>query len=425
MRQFFTQYKSSLAGMLVCYTTLLVLATTGMIAAARLPHEAIEANCQTSIEQLIERGDAPEILNCPLLRIDTFTDMIMLNIAYSMGRSTPVESAMRCSFYTDDEMDVFKTSAQLTASDTNATGSYFLDYGRYWHGYQLILRPLLSITTHDVICRWISFLHCCLLLMVLTLVWRRCTPATAVCLLLSLSAVAFPMSFLCLQFSTCFLLMYAGAIAVTAFRLTTRNALYVFFVLGAATSFFDLLTTPQLTLGIPLALYLLADRTKMTVRHVFLFTICWASGYALMWLGKLPVAWALTGDNIAGEFITSAFVRSSAGVYSLFDLVASKIGTNAVTPLTASIAVGILGLIFVGLWLWRRLMPTSARFGSRYSLLLIAMTTPCWYMLMLQHSIIHYWFTWRAQAVTIFCILIYCLERRHIYVAPKQQAKHT
>lgn len=47
-------------------------------------------------------------------------------------------------------------------------------------------------------------------------------------------------------------------------RLTesAQHALYLFFVLGALTSFFDLLTTPTITLGLPLAILLLKTKIK-------------------------------------------------------------------------------------------------------------------------------------------------------------------
>ncbi len=421
--KYIVQYRRLLGGMLACYGILLFTATACMIAAARLPHDAIAQNCSISVNQLQRRGDGAEVAGCPLLRFDTFTDMIMLNVACSMTSQTPVASAMRCRFFTNEAKDVFATTPLLVAERFDHPDCYFLDYGRYWHGYLMTLRPLLAFFTYNEICLINLCAHVILLLLSLILVWTRCSSRAAVCLLMALTFAAFPMAFFCLQFSTCFLLMYAGTVAVLARRLTTRQAAYIFFVIGAATSFFDLLTTPQITMGIPLATLLLSDKSKADIRHTVILASCWLAGYALMWLGKLPVAWLLIGDNIAGEFITNAIGRSSAGLSELFELAGAKLGPKAATIIGFIILVGTAGLLTTCHWLWKyiRLHPFPA--DRRPWLLLIALSVPCWYMLMLQHSVIHYWFTWRALAVTVFCLLLFYPDRIKKTVSKSQGAR--
>lgn len=411
MIKFAVQHRKTVGGLLVCYGVLLVVATVGMIAVARLPKEAIAGHCRTSVVQLCERGDAPEIGNLPLLRIDTFTDMIMLNVAYCMGESMPVEAAMRCSFFTDNNMDVFTTTPALVEGATDTADAFFLGYGRYWHGYLLFLRPLLTFATYHDICLLSACIQILLLVICLILIWKRCSAQAAGFLLLALAAVALPISLLCLQFSTCFLLMYLGTIAVLAVPVTTQRAVYIFFTMGALTSFFDLLTTPQLTLGIPLTALLLADRRKADMQHILLLSVCWAAGYSMLWLSKLPVAWLLTGDNLADEFLSNAVGRSSAGLSELLELVAEKLGGNAVMVVGSLIVLGIACLLGFCLWIWQRIRHGAYQPGRRYWLLPIALLTPCWYLLMLQHSIIHYWFTWRALAVSLFCLLLFCFDR--------------
>lgn len=409
--KYIVQYRRLLGGMLVCYAILLLTATASMIAAAKLPHDTIAENCRISVDQLHRRGDAAEVASCPLLRFDTFTDMIMLNVAYSMTSQTPVASAMRCRFFTDDQKDVFVTTPLLVADRLDRPDCFFLDYGRYWHGYLVTLRPLLAFFTYDAICLINACVHVILLLFSLILVWTRCSSRAATCLLVSLTIVAFPMTFCCLQFSTCFLLMYLGVIAVLVFPLTAERAAYMFFVLGALTSFFDLLTVPLLTLGIPLTVLLLADEAKADVRHIMLFCVCWTAGYSLLWLGKLPVAWMLTGDNLTDEFLANATGRSSVGLAGLLSLVTEKFGVQTLIAAKCGIALVTAGLLAFCLWMLWQIRRGIGMPGCRYWLLVVAMLVPAWYMLMLQHSIIHYWFTWRALAVTVFCFLLFYSDR--------------
>jgi hypothetical protein len=52
-------------------------------------------------------------------------------------------------------------------------------------------------------------------------------------------------------------------------------------------------------------------------------------------------------------------------------------------------------------------MQRNPKWGHHWWLLAVALIVPLWYVATLQHTVVHYWFTWRALAVSIFSISVF------------------
>ena len=393
----------------IVFFVLLSVFSVLMISVHLISHESIKGQCEESAKTLQEEGLAPQILGIPLLKIDTFTDALMLNMAFCADEKQPVKSAFTNSFYTDDEMNVYDRTLELILSENKNAGGYEKEYARYWHGHQTVLRPLLTVLSY----RQIIVLNCIVFfltaLLCLALVWLRLSSKLAMLMLASLLIVGLPVVPLCLQFSTCFYLMFLSMTAILAWPSLTNNsvaAACTFFVIGGLTSFFDLLTTPLLTLGFPLTICLLINRKWQSVRQIIRLSAWWFSGYALLWLSKCLVSLLLTGNNVISDFMTNATTRSLAGVYSLKELLANQFGTQIAIGICLGIVVAILLFIGLAVACWKHIKKQPA--SKRHSwLLLIALMVPLWLVATLQHAVVHYWFVWRALAVSFFAIFTY------------------
>ena len=308
------------------YVALLLLLSGVMMIVSMVPHERVAAHMVQSCSQLRAEGLYPEQWGIPLMRIDTFTDALMLNMAWCADDTTPIRSAMLNRFYTDDDMQVFDRTMDLVSS--HASDGFYMPYGRYWHGHQTIVRPLLTVTDYAGILRFGKWCFWILLALTLWLVGRRLSWSMAVILGASLLLTSIWCVPECIQFSTCFYLSFLGIIVVLQWPWTVQTSMrfaVTFFVVGALTTFFDILTTPQVTLCLPLLMVLLRSERNVRLHRFLLGTISWGLGYAMLWLSKCVIAWLLTGENVVADFLQNARSRSLAGVSGLLDLLSEKI----------------------------------------------------------------------------------------------------
>lgn len=97
----------------------------------------------------------------------------------------------------------------------------------------------------------------------------------------------------CLQYSFIVYITLIATILLSHFREKLdrrKNAIYFFFIIGVVTNYFDLLTYPLITFGIPAVLLLFSGKKKATILEslmTFAAIACaWIGGYALMWVGS-------------------------------------------------------------------------------------------------------------------------------------------
>ena len=406
-----TKIKTYLITFTATYCVLLSVFTLLSLGVALIPHKSIEANCRLSIAEVYAKGTSVKVVPLPLTQLDTFTDMVMLNLSYCSDETHPVQSGMLNYFHLDEQSEPFESAKHLV-DNKHSTFCHNESYSSYWHGHQVLLKPLLVFFSYHQIILINMLLFLFLMLLCLYLTWQRLSFTIAMLMLASWTAVAFFVAPLCFQFTTCFVIMFIATAVILALpQLTDKNVLLMitFMSIGALTSFFDFLTTPQLTLVYPLACSLLlmpSSSTHTPYVKLFLGCISWAVGYALLWVSKSLVAWGLTGQDTLTDFVNSLIVRSSAGLGQIEADTAELAyrGSVVIAVITLTILVIVLTL-----WMLDRRKKTPA---VHQCLLLSAMIVPLWYMLTLQHSTIHYWFTWRASAASIFCLLLYLYIRK-------------
>lgn len=134
-------------------------------------------------------------------------------------------------------------------------GYVYSDYARYWHGYQIFLRPLLTVFSYHTILAINYTLLALLILFVLYATYKTLGIIHASTLAASLILTNVFIVPLALQFSTCyyiFLLAMAFFMLKPDYAIRKDTCIYTFFIIGGVTSFMDFLTTPLLTLAMPL-----------------------------------------------------------------------------------------------------------------------------------------------------------------------------
>ena len=188
------------------------------------------------------------------------------------------------------------------------------------------------------------------------------------------------------------------------------NILGTFFIIGGITSYLDFLTTPQLTLGLPLIVYMLTKHPKDTWKIVIAISIAWALGYGLLWASKWMIGYLLTGNNILADAMQSAELRTSnqykgmeMTIPNILNFIWINIKAKGLLPLLYAGIIGIL--LCLGIYL--KILKSKHTFKEYSWLLLIALIVPIWFLVLRNHSIQHGWFTWRAGLLSLFSLLLF------------------
>ncbi|MBQ9734591.1 MAG: hypothetical protein IJV95_01910 [Clostridia bacterium] len=185
-----------------------------------------------------------------------------------------------------------------------------------------------------------------------------------------------------------------------------------FLTVGMITNFLDFLTVPVITLGIPLTIYMLmiikdggVDRKKNIKKAIFVIVL-WFLGYGLCWISKWALASLVLKENVFDTAIKAIFFRTAGSAeYSGNPIFA--VGANVGLLFYQVIPYSILMLIVLVVLVIIRIKFKNVKFGlGKLSLIfwLIGIIPYCWYLVLANHSFWHSWFTFRAQAVTIFSV---------------------
>lgn len=387
------------AGKILLTYLLLVLLFTGVLVAVfHIPTTAIEGNLRPSVQQIV---DGPNF-TAPASRVQpwklgTFSDCLILGIAYCGDSSHPLQSAMSAKFMMLDGSPI-KGAQQMLDDPTHAKLQTVV-YSRYWHGNQVVVRPLLCIMTTRGIRIFNITLLTLLWLMLLVVMWRKIDHMSALIIMACLAAVMIPSVPLCFNYVPTFYLALASSLLVLCWQqLTARqgNAAVFFFVIGACTTYFDLLTTPMVALMVPLAVYLLYRKPDRPCRVLIMLSLCWLIGYASLWATKWLLAATLMGPEAfhdAMRSVTQRTVGHNEQDYMVWCLKASSVLFLTVALIAAAVTI---------------LLGKSRQALQQHSwMLLVALSSFVWTFVLLEHSWHHLHFTWRTFVVLAIGLGLY------------------
>ena len=391
---------------LVTYLLLVLLFTGAVVATCTIPRSAIEANVRQSVQQVTRDGQmfTWQVGFFKPYIIGVFTECLMLDIAYCADVEHPLQSAMENKFVIADSSPVAGMKQLLSDPDSPRLQSFI--YSRYWHGSQCLLRPLLCVTTMNGIRLLNVVLLTLLLITALVAMTWRLGRRDALIISLSLAAVMVPSVPLCLNYVPTFVIALLATLVILLWdRSSSRraSAVILFFITGGVTAFFDLLTTPLLSMAVPLMVYLLYRRPRQVWLALAVMALSWLAGYAMLWASKWLLAWAVIDFDVLGDAmgaVTQRTVGKHEGAYMLWCLKWNTALLVAAAALTAAVA-----LLFGRSW-------DSLR---RHSWLLVIAAMPfVWTFVLLEHTWHHLHFTWRTFVVFAIGLLLYLRHAAHL-----------
>lgn len=392
---------------------------------AMIPKNNIKQHMEESSDILLERSVFFYMNeNDYASRIDRYADSILLNIAYSYNNKQPLKSVMQSAYYYDSTRNENENLKTTVTEHTQPNK----DYIRYWHGSNIIVRPLLLFTNVNGIYTLNAIFIVSLLLITLIHLWKRINKAAATCMLISCIATSIWYVPFSLEYTWNIIIMFIASISSTYIYKKSSNALICFFIIiGNITAYFDFLSTETLTFAVPIICLLLLKHKENPLynktdylKSTFHCGTSWLTGYISAWLMKWTIASIVLQTNVFQVALQQANTRISGDTANL-SFVKQTIATLTrnivcVFPfsymqehalLATFITVGIIGIFYY-------LFKKQQNADLSTILFLIAMIPYVRFILISNHSYLHYFFTYRAQLTSIFAVglaIIYGIDK--------------
>ncbi len=384
-----------------------------LVLSAKIPVSDIEKNMMTSSEYLVEHDLFDDMINnLDSSKIDRYADSILLNIAYHYDSERPLASVMESSYY----YDMFEQeNYNLFLSVKNGLAAN-KQYIRYWHGSILLVRPLMIMLN----LRQIYWLNGILLLtltaILIFLLFRKKAYAPAIGIIIGEVLTSFWFVPFSLEYTwMCLLMLIQAIVVVCLFSKKEKKDIFVttfFLISGILTSFFDFLTTETMTLLMPLLLVIWLEKEdgKKYGKKVLKIILSWGIGYVFMWVAKWILASIVLSENVM-PYVTEHISERLGGDLgiSLGDSILGALFRNMGCMLPFDFGPGgaFLGIAIIIIVLYFGYVYRKEKIDKIVIwYLAIGLLPYIRYLVLHNHSYIHYFFTFRAQIATIMALTL-------------------
>lgn len=388
-----------------------------LVFAAMIPRSAIKANIRESAVFLCEGelfGNMIDNVNSS--KIDRYADSILLSIAYQYDSDKPLDSVMWSSYYFTNYKNENYNLLDAVTGDLAANKQYV----RYWHGSNAIVRPLL--VKFNI--KQIYLLNCIILtllvIILLAMLIRHKAYTLIIGLLAGLTGTAVWFVPLSLEYIWTFLLMLMVSIVGVyhAYKGRSKKLGILFLVSGMATCYLDFLSTETITFTVPLLLVLWIQQReegyeglKTSGITAIKSVTTWGFGYVGMWLMKWLIASVVLRENIM-PYVSEHIGERLGGdiglgpVQYIFDTLFRNI--KCLFPFEYGVAGAFLGIAIVIIILYIGYVYHGSNIDAKDIMLflIIGLIPYIRYVVLRNHSYIHYFFTYRAQLATIISVVI-------------------
>ncbi len=404
---------------LIFSLTLLVLLGL-LILVAKIPQSAIKENVRESVNYYCDTGlFVRQIEGVNGSAIDHYADSILVAIAYQYDEDKPLTSVMWSSYYFTAENNENVNLLMAVENDLEANQQYL----RYWHGSNVVVRPLLTLcSVKGIYVINAGIIGVLVVILIAMLVLKKAyVPVVAV----GIGCVATQVWFVpgTFEYTWNFIIMLVMSIVgvILGFKGRWQQVGVLFLVGGMVTNYFDFLSTETITLTVPLLLLLwIRDRNlcddgpKEISTFAFKNIALWVVGYVGMWISKWIIAAIVLGENTL-PYVTGHVAERIGGDVGLntFECIRAALARNI--RCLFPFEYGVTGvLIGVGLFVFA-LYIGYVHYGKKedkkyiFVYVLVGVVPYIRYIVLHNHAYLHYFFTYRAQLATVIAV-VFILE---------------
>lgn len=405
---------------------MIVLGALLLFCAYLLPTGRMKSHIAESDETFNYEGIYPMIIQgYKCTQLDNYTDGLMYTTAIYPGSGDTLRDMLENPRIEYDDVNMVQGMNDY-ANDVQGREShqYEITYGRYWHGYLVVLKALLLFLNVSEIRMLNLILQGTLFCILLYLVRKRIGAVYQIPLLLMeavLNPIVLPLS---LQYSWVY---YVGILSAIVFLIKEKwrpeSVLQLFLIIGMVTSYVDLLTYPLITLGLPMMVFLLQwQKNDGTWRKKLLYfmgnSMLWGIGYAVMWGSKWVLNSIFTNGNIFENVRAEIEIRlSNTGeaqeTFTAGMVLERNYDVIKQFPFHLLWIAFLIVVVFCYIVGKRRKKIEKINHNQLLNLVPwfgLSIIPLAWIAVMGNHSWVHYWFTYRELSVTVLGLSCFLMQ---------------
>lgn len=394
-----------------------------LIVAYCFPTDRIKSNVEKSVDLLAQEGDHfSGFHGVRFMDQDNYSDALYLNGAMVDNRAKGIFTGLYGLEYENANAVISYDSPVTLLKNVflDDASLEYKEYGRrFWNGYEIILKPLLTFFSYGQI-RYINFyLELFLLFLLAALMYRRnlkwyIIPIAVSYLFLGPVTMPFSMAFGGFIYCT-----YIPCILMLIFNDTfIRKHLYplFFMAVGICAAYFNMNYFQLITFAYALLFYYLLNgfpkSVKSVVANFVIMLACWLCGFDGMYVMKWITYELLTGQPLISDMITRALYRVSATAYYTGPEI-SRLGAMC-KNFYYIVTNGPWMLLELGYVLWaivkmkkentKIVISDRIKFTRQQMVLFLLMTVLVFsrYLIFANHVYVHAWTTYRiADAMVL------------------------
>lgn len=452
---------------LISGTATIVICIALLFVTALIPQNALQKNMEKSSDYYNNHQLFDHVTDYMFLsRQDNYADCILTNIIYHIDKNNLVESVLSASYYNPEDENVQTSFAYAVGNKVEPD----VDYSRYWHGSMVLLRPLFVIFDIAGVRMVLGILILLMTVWFEILLFKNHYSIFGVCYGIGLMLVSVWMCAFCVEYAMPFVVMSvelpvlfvlltrayekkdaqnltqkrndknsekheADNCKLNNRKLINRKPEVLLWVVlacaGIVTAFVDFLTTETVTFTMAYVLYLIVKNRHNQMKPIKEELICliksgivWLGSYGLMIALKWVLALVVLGKDAFFNALSQAALRISgdatlgnvpgAEVVSDYERISGALWRNigCIYPFKSTMSYGtsmifilLVGLIVFSIWYLFREKTKSC---INKVLAIVSLLPVMRFLVLNNHSYIHFFFTYRALLVSVV-VIIYIL----------------
>lgn len=426
----------------IVFILTIIILFFSLVITAKIPRKAIEENIKETTNYFYNKNYTSETK--PIKKDKYFTyrhiyaDAMLLNIIYFIDDVNPIASLMEAKYYSIDEgKSITYNFDEIIENDYEAN----VEYMRYWHGSMSIIRPLLVFFNINQIYIFNAIIFAISTLILLMMLLKEKAKDLFFIYLIGFIMCSVWVVPFCLEFFWTFFIMTIISIIAINMNKKNKNLNLLFMISGILTCYFDFLSTELITLFVPLIIILVlnyksnkVDSFKNVLKFLVSAIFFWSIGYLGMWIAKWILASFILKVNALDYVIDDIKLRidgtgsKARDLYFLnlvknMELQAIMKNIKNIIPLDyiigKDLVLILILIIFVLEIIFIRKKEVKKLWFSGI-LLLIATVPYIRYAILASHSFTHYFFTFRAQIISIMAILLAIIYSYDLEIVKKE-----
>ena len=421
----------------VTFVLLIVVFNVLLFLVCSFDSKSLRSNVISSSNFLNKQGTFYQLSDFFNVYNVNYTEALIINEAYSVDRKDPYTSYMKARRNYDENITVGEylesTGEGITVGFNHETKEEtygendslneleeFLNgnivhstvYGRYWHGYLLLYRPLLVFFNIETIKLSQLSIFIVLFTLLLYLIYKRFGKNVAIIIGISLIGSGYFSASYSLECAPIFMVMMISSIIYLKRIDRIKNFGLFIFIVGCITNYFDYLTVPLITLALPCSLYLIKQSEekkdwKYCVKTLIICSIVWLIGYAGTWLMKW-VLYNLT-INDSNNMLKIGFEQVLYRSNRTGDYIEGTNFNSCLLNMMKLVSPYLIVALGMLLCVNKFKIDANKIDKSLIPFFLLSLYPIVWYIVLTNHTITHYYFTYRHLFVFSLGFLL-CLN---------------